>query len=108
ILHRDISVGNILIALDGKGGLLIDWELALNLNRKARTMRQWFTGTWQFMSVRLLQQISNRHDPNDDMESFLWVLVFVFLRYYPGSLSLDEAYESLNAIFNEQSNARGK
>jgi serine/threonine protein kinase len=27
ILHRDISVGNVLISADGKRGLLIDWEL---------------------------------------------------------------------------------
>jgi serine/threonine protein kinase len=27
ILHRDISVGNILISADGERGLLIDWEL---------------------------------------------------------------------------------
>ncbi|KAI0034246.1 hypothetical protein K488DRAFT_6567, partial [Vararia minispora EC-137] len=86
ILHRDISAGNILISLDGKGGLLIDWELALNLDRTVRTTRQWITGTWQFMSFRLLKQIGKGHQVSDDMESILWVLIFVFLRYYPGSL----------------------
>lgn len=32
ILHRDISVGNILITDEGKG-LLVDWDLCINLNR---------------------------------------------------------------------------
>ncbi|KAI0034253.1 hypothetical protein K488DRAFT_9273, partial [Vararia minispora EC-137] len=100
VLHHDISVGNILITLGGKGGLLIDWELTFNMSREARTTRQWFTGTWQFMSVRLLRQLSNYHEPNDDMESLLWVIVFVFLRYYPGSLSPNEVFEDLDAIFN--------
>ncbi|KAI0027882.1 hypothetical protein K488DRAFT_17743, partial [Vararia minispora EC-137] len=102
ILHRDVSVGNILITLDGEGGLLIDWELALNLNRTTRTTRQWITGTWQFMSVRLLQRLSNHHEPSDDMESLLWVVLFVFLRYYTGSLNEIQVKEQLDKIFNEQ------
>ncbi|KAI0033533.1 hypothetical protein K488DRAFT_12409, partial [Vararia minispora EC-137] len=81
ILHRDISVGNILITLDGQNGLLIDWELTLSLDRKARTTRKWTTGTWQFMSIRLLQRFTHSHDASDDMESFFWVIIFVFMRY---------------------------
>jgi serine/threonine protein kinase len=39
ILHRDISVGNILITDEGKG-LLIDWDLCLNLNNDRASARR--------------------------------------------------------------------
>src|SRR5687768_4475453 len=73
ILHRDISVGNIIIT-DG-GGLLIDWDLAKDVKDLQKISRQPFRtvslafdesrdrcvtavlmslqGTWQFISARL-------------------------------------------------------
>ncbi|KAL0567608.1 hypothetical protein V5O48_014383 [Marasmius crinis-equi] len=82
VLHRDISVGNILIY--DKGGLLIDWEFSkrVDLPDKARIAER--TGTWQFMSARLLQAPLDDplvHTVIDDRESFFHVLCYVALQY---------------------------
>ena len=59
ILHRDISVGNILITDEGKG-LLIDWDLCLNLNndrasarRPDRTVSAYIFAISMFLTVSL-------------------------------------------------------
>ncbi|KAF8873294.1 hypothetical protein CPB85DRAFT_1399140, partial [Mucidula mucida] len=54
ILHRDISSGNIMITPTHEG-LLIDWDLCLVLDFEGHTHRPGRTGTWQFMSINLLQ-----------------------------------------------------
>ncbi|KAI0273497.1 hypothetical protein BC834DRAFT_799544, partial [Gloeopeniophorella convolvens] len=82
ILHRDISVGNILITDDDKG-ILIDWDLSKKLSPstegKARHVSR--KGTWQFMSVGLLQYpTSKSHEFLDDLESFFWVLLYQIVR----------------------------
>ncbi|PPQ73445.1 hypothetical protein CVT26_015832 [Gymnopilus dilepis] len=83
ILHRDISVGNILITDEGKG-LLVDWDLCINLNR----VNERFCdrppprmGTWPFMSVALLKNPSAEHCIEDDRESALYVLLWTALRH---------------------------
>ncbi|KAF8872107.1 hypothetical protein CPB84DRAFT_1967539 [Gymnopilus junonius] len=81
ILHRDISVGNILITEEGKG-LLIDWDLCIDLRREATGGRRPSrTGTWQFMSAALLKSPSSKHDIEDDRESAFYVLIWTALRY---------------------------
>ncbi|KAG1778646.1 hypothetical protein EV702DRAFT_1196157 [Suillus placidus] len=54
ILHRDLSIGNIVI-YQGKG-FLIDWDLAklLIIQGPQQTTR---TGTWQFMSAHIVKNI---------------------------------------------------
>ena len=42
IFHRDISAGNILIDENGEG-ILIDWDLSLDLNKPLGTHRAWLT-----------------------------------------------------------------
>ncbi|ESK81051.1 other 1 protein kinase, partial [Moniliophthora roreri MCA 2997] len=79
ILHRDISIGNILINEDG-GGLLIDWEFSKPIaNPEVRVMAR--TGTWQFMSAHLLSNKPGtvEHTLVDDVESFFHVLCYVVL-----------------------------
>ncbi|KAF8193751.1 hypothetical protein BJ912DRAFT_230456 [Pholiota molesta] len=83
VLHRDISVGNILLMDDNKG-LLIDWDLCIKLdddNDKPVARRPNRTGTWQFMSVKLLDDSSIRHSHHDDRESAFYVLLWTALRY---------------------------
>ncbi|KAF8798322.1 hypothetical protein BYT27DRAFT_7177818, partial [Phlegmacium glaucopus] len=81
ILHRDVSVGNIII--NDRGGLLIDWDLSRDIDDLDKISRQPFrTGTWQFIAARLLQaRESAVHTAADDWESFFHVLSWVVLRF---------------------------
>jgi hypothetical protein len=100
-LHRDFSPGNIIIDSDGKGWL-IDWDLSKPVLLSAQTPRRatrtvsndylfpiriranpeyGFQGTWQFMSSRLINQPGVQHDFRDDLESSLYVLLWVVLMY---------------------------
>ncbi|KIK51533.1 hypothetical protein GYMLUDRAFT_181302 [Collybiopsis luxurians FD-317 M1] len=87
-LHRDISVGNIIITDDSRG-MLIDWELSKVLDHKEpRSYEK--TGTWQFRSVRLLEADSQNpieHSAGDDVESFFWVLSWVVGRNASSSMT---------------------
>jgi hypothetical protein len=102
ILHRDISIGNILILPDGTG-ILIDWELSKSMDDKVartheRTVGQlsddyvlniidvsWsYQGTWQFLSVALVRARAKdlfvTHEVIDDLESFVHVLAWICIR----------------------------
>lgn len=47
-------------------------------------------GTWQFISIRLLEDITKLHDIFDDIESLLWVLLFLAIHHfeYEGSFHM--------------------
>ncbi|KAF8839516.1 hypothetical protein BDN67DRAFT_953305 [Paxillus ammoniavirescens] len=98
ILHRDISLGNIIIHF-GKG-LLIDWDLAklVTTSGRRQTTR---TGTWQFMSVTLLCNPNAAHTFVDDLESSFWVLLWTSLMTIQSSLSLEERSSRINLVFND-------
>ncbi|KAJ3506069.1 hypothetical protein NLJ89_g7078 [Agrocybe chaxingu] len=104
ILHRDISVGNIIIT--DSGGLLIDWELSKKISLiGARVLER--TGTWQFVSIRLHEGLGRLiHRVGDDLESFLWVLVWVALRHAQGDMTTDERALFLQA-FDYSVNGKG-
>ncbi|KAG5636406.1 hypothetical protein DXG03_004796, partial [Asterophora parasitica] len=85
-VHRDVSSNNILIDANGRG-ILNDWDLAKKKSELDRRRRHERTGTWEFMSYLIL---SNRgtdtfkaHTIQDDMESFVHVLLYYGLRYFP-------------------------
>ncbi|KAI6163461.1 hypothetical protein EDD17DRAFT_1507184 [Pisolithus thermaeus] len=78
VLHRDISVNNILIDENGEG-VLIDWALAVLLDDQGG-------GTWQFMSAELLKNSGQIHTLQDDIESFVHVLGWTILCYLPGPM----------------------
>ena len=44
-------------------------------------------GTWQFLSIRLLRDTQAYHQVSDDIESFIWILLWVATRYAPNNLS---------------------
>ncbi|CAD6506437.1 BgTH12-07363 [Blumeria graminis f. sp. triticale] len=88
ILHRDISVNNILLTgikkTDKLGGVLIDLDLATlmkdgKVQEKARVM----TGTMQFIALDVLSNSFATtgsvvtHTYRHDLESFLYVLIWV-------------------------------
>jgi serine/threonine protein kinase len=104
ILHRDISAGNILLSFEGDG-ILIDWEMArkvkdihegprqpgrtvsaiANRHRDLTILTSFFhnQGTWLFMSIKLLTYPTTRHELQDDLESFCYVVIYLALRYLP-------------------------
>ncbi|KAL4065672.1 hypothetical protein V8B97DRAFT_1875063 [Scleroderma yunnanense] len=104
ILHRDISVGNIIIILDESGkfkqGLLIDWDLCKDIT-KSRARRRDRTGTWQFMSAALLRDVGKEHTIADDLESSLHVLTWTMLRYVPHSIQPLFIQKHLQTVFDE-------
>ncbi|KAL0960015.1 hypothetical protein HGRIS_011665 [Hohenbuehelia grisea] len=109
LLHRDISAGNILIATAGDGrrhGILNDWDLAKSADGLdgARTPDR--TGTWQFMSHRLLMDPTIVHRLSDDLESFLYVALHQGLVFCESeSIRFDDKPADvpglINAIFDE-------
>ncbi|KAI0663935.1 hypothetical protein C8Q70DRAFT_210273 [Cubamyces menziesii] len=96
LIHRDISVGNVLIyptlkkdKTTGKMqatriALLADWELAKRIDEDDEGPRQPDrTGTWQFLSANSLSCPSKRIIVQDDMESIFHLLVYQAIRYLP-------------------------
>ncbi|TFK93806.1 hypothetical protein K466DRAFT_510969 [Polyporus arcularius HHB13444] len=104
VLHRDVSVGNILIVDDSTSceytGFLHDFDYSSmgpipgsteepsssatatagkgkvnDVNRKERT------GTYYFMGYELLRGVAVIHGVQHDLESYFWVLLWVVLRH---------------------------
>ncbi|VCU39399.1 Bgt-51867 [Blumeria graminis f. sp. tritici] len=92
ILHRDISVNNILLKIcdDPKdyGGILINLDLAtLFKDGKAQGKLEAMTGTMQFMALEILNNSFAApgavvsHSYRHDLESFFYVLLWICIRY---------------------------
>ncbi|TBU38581.1 hypothetical protein BD309DRAFT_1056444 [Dichomitus squalens] len=102
VLHRDISVSNILIKYDMKegeavGSMLCDWdlskykeELVLEPTQPDRT------GTWAFKSALSLLFPWKRYELSDDVESFVHVLHYLILRYHRTNIA-----PTLKTFFND-------
>ncbi|TFK79782.1 hypothetical protein K466DRAFT_470959, partial [Polyporus arcularius HHB13444] len=91
-IHRDVSGGNILILPcivtieDGRRfiqwtGILTDWELAKGLSDPRKPRQPERTGTWQYMSVALLNRPQKAVEIPDDLESLFYVLLYHAVRY---------------------------
>ncbi|KAF8237998.1 hypothetical protein L208DRAFT_1504658 [Tricholoma matsutake] len=95
ILHRNISVGNIIIS--DCGGLLINWDFAKDIKDLGKISQQPFhRGTWQFMAAWLLQAKELAvHTQADDWESFFHVLSWVVLRFTRHGLNSAELTNEL-------------
>lgn len=78
ILHRDISVNNIIITdpdcANGFSGLLIDLDLAKQVG-SGRSGARHQTGTVEFMAIEVLHKVA--HTFRHDLESFLYVLLWI-------------------------------
>ncbi|VCU40804.1 Bgt-50662 [Blumeria graminis f. sp. tritici] len=91
ILHRDISVNNIILIgpedTTDYGGRLIDLDLAtLFKSGKEQDKRGVMTGTTQFMALEILKGscsstgVGVSHKYRHDMESFFYVLLWICIR----------------------------
>ncbi|CAL1710445.1 unnamed protein product [Somion occarium] len=94
-LHRDISKGNVMLtenpADDKKPcGILNDWDHSRPLKATTPVFNH-RTGTWQFMSVALLKDPEKPHEVFDDIESILWVMLFISIHHFKhtGKFSMD-------------------
>ncbi|CAA7259406.1 unnamed protein product [Cyclocybe aegerita] len=100
ILHRDISGGNIMLDENGRG-ILNDWDLARTVAEIEKGARQRHrSGTWQFMSHTLLANVKKLHKLQDDLESFVWLVLYYILHFMEHSKLGD--LESIAASIFEQ------
>ncbi|SJL15777.1 uncharacterized protein ARMOST_19282 [Armillaria ostoyae] len=109
-LHRDVSGGNILIVYDkktpedttmaGGRGLLNDWDMAIQIANLVKARQAERTGTWQFMSIELLRDRTKKHEPQDDFESFVYVMLFYGLCYLHHNEVGPELPNVISAIFD--------
>ncbi|KAJ2401822.1 hypothetical protein GGI23_001142, partial [Coemansia sp. RSA 2559] len=77
ILHRDLSMGNMLVRRDSSGaahGMIIDFDHAISMGSRDGAPRAERSGTMQFMSCRNLESSQLHPSPLDDWESMLYIL----------------------------------
>ncbi|KAI0786133.1 hypothetical protein C8Q75DRAFT_893251 [Abortiporus biennis] len=82
-LHRDVSSGNVMTDENGRGKLA-DWDHSRQMSKpvdESQGCQKFRTGTWQFLSVRLIENPEEPHHLVDDLESLFWVFIYTALRY---------------------------
>jgi hypothetical protein len=82
ILHRDISVNNVLVNEKANStwpGFLIDLDLAIREKRLKKSGALDKTGTKVFMAIGALK--GETHSFMHDLESFFWVLFWICIHY---------------------------
>ncbi|KAF2804372.1 serine/threonine-protein kinase Sgk2 [Mytilinidion resinicola] len=72
ILHRDVSIGNVMLNIAEDDGFLIDLDLAIKIDRENASGAPSKTGTKVFMAIGALY--GEDHNFMHDLESFFWVL----------------------------------
>ncbi|PHH59413.1 hypothetical protein CDD81_3223 [Ophiocordyceps australis] len=84
ILHRDISINNLLINEDKDNpsfpAFLIDLDLAIKEQRDGTSGAKGKTGTRAFMAIGALRG-DEKHSFMHDLESFFWVLYWICIHY---------------------------
>ncbi|KAI1786029.1 hypothetical protein LXA43DRAFT_840492, partial [Ganoderma leucocontextum] len=78
ILHRDMSVGNILIDPTTRRGMLIDWEMS----RLASELED-SPGTWRFRSALSVYYPRKPYRLSDDIKSFIHAFQYMVLSFHP-------------------------
>ncbi|EGX87996.1 Protein kinase-like domain [Cordyceps militaris CM01] len=95
ILHRDISINNLLISDDERHAFIIDLDLAIKLPRLAASGAKVRAGTRAFMAIGAL--LGDEHSFMHDLESFFWVLFWICIHYDgPGKDRGPSEFESWN------------
>jgi serine/threonine protein kinase len=83
VLHRDISINNLLINEDpvnpSRRSFLIDLDLAIKEDREGASGAKGKTGTRAFMAIGAL--LGEQHSFMHDLESFFWVLFWICIHY---------------------------
>jgi len=79
ILHRDISIGNIMLTENEDDGFLIDFDLSNKTSDDEASGAPSKTGTKIFMAIGAL--LGEPHSFMHDLESFFWVLFWICIHY---------------------------
>ncbi|KAM0268990.1 hypothetical protein ACHAPA_004591 [Fusarium lateritium] len=83
LLHRDISINNLMINEDDGNpswpSFLIDLDLAIKESREAASGAKGKTRTHAFMAIGAL--LGEQHSFMHDLESFFWVLFWICIHY---------------------------
>ena len=79
ILHRDISIGNIMLKEAEDDGFLIDLDLAIKITDQQPSGAPNRTGTKAFMAIGAL--LGDQHSFMHDLESFFWVFFWICVHY---------------------------
>ncbi|KAM5342897.1 hypothetical protein ACJ41O_013863 [Fusarium nematophilum] len=83
LLHRDISINNLMINEDDENpsrrAFLIDLDLAIKAQREGASGAKGKTGTRAFMAIGAL--LGEQHSFMHDLESFFWVLFWICIHY---------------------------
>lgn len=79
ILHRDVSIGNIMLTENEDDGFLIDYDLAIKTTSDRASGAPGKTGTKVFMAIGAL--LGEPHSFMHDLESFFWVLFWICIHY---------------------------
>ncbi|KAI0330526.1 hypothetical protein GY45DRAFT_1302931 [Cubamyces sp. BRFM 1775] len=112
-IHRDISVGNIILVQEVDGsprkGYLIDWETSDKVDEHGHAFERVRTGTWRFMSMKILENPERGHALQDDMESLLYVVFYCSLLHLPHDIRKPEDLHAfIYNFFDYSSYAAGK
>lgn len=100
LLHRDISINNLMINEEedapSRRAFLIDLDLAIQETRTSASGANKKTGTRAFMAIRVL--LGDQHSFMHDLESFFWVMYWICVHYSgPGSsIGATRFYEEWN------------
>ncbi|TFK87717.1 hypothetical protein K466DRAFT_453372, partial [Polyporus arcularius HHB13444] len=105
-LHCDISTGNILVnpkievsaetekATVQWEGMLIDWELNRRVEEKSRPpIRMRALRTWRFVSRAYIENQRKVLTIPDELESFLYVLLYLAIRYLRSTITDVDAFD---------------
>ncbi|KAI0330530.1 hypothetical protein GY45DRAFT_750579 [Cubamyces sp. BRFM 1775] len=106
-LHRDISIGNIILVQEVSGvsrkGYLIDWETSDKVDEHGHAFDRVRTGTWKFMSMKILEYPERGHTLQDDMESLLYVILYCSLLHLPHDVRDPESLHTFIYNFFDRS-----
>jgi hypothetical protein len=105
LLHRDISINNLMINEDDENpsrrAFLIDLDLAIKAQREGASGAKEKTGTRAFMAIGVL--LGEQHSFMHDLESFFWVLFWICIHYSrPDESRVVPRFEKWNYVDTEE------
>lgn len=105
ILHRDISVNNLMINEDKENpswpSFLIDLDLAIRETRDGVSGANGKTGTRAFMAIGSL--LGEKHSFMHDLESFFWVTFWICIHYEgPGKGRVVARFDKWNFVDTDE------